>query len=180
MLPLWTPKRTKRPEPPPPASGYLAPKPKEMLSGKVQGKKASDIEERSAISINRSGYAFNFRARLVPVIQQPEHKTKIQQRFSPEEERAQVLYDIVTYLISVPGVLEVDFLVFWRGCLLPILVDGEYAHFKSPAQVNEDKAKEDAITIALSAYNAMPILRVKFDQLQTQEDSDTYYKRALA
>lgn len=182
-LPLWTPpkKRGSGFVPIPPIE-WVAPKPKEVLSGYVQGKAASDIEERSAYAITRAGFGYTFRARLVPIPRAAQPKqSKLQRRLSPQEEEEKRQYDIVTYLISTPGVLEVDFLVTWKGGkFLPILVDGQYSHFKSKGQADLDKAKQDAIDLALQSYNAFPVTRVSFDVLQTQTEADTYFKRLLA
>lgn len=145
------------------------PLPAEVLSGKVLGKNASDIEERSARAIAKLGDPFYFRIRLTPVAGRGDHG------------KPQIVYELTEKFLNVAGELELDFLVMWHGIkMFPILVDGEISHYKTPAQQVTDEAKTDAINIALLPYGAFPAVRVPFDKLETQASADFFYRSLLA
>lgn len=115
----------------------------EVLSGYVQGAKASDIEERFArgLSVDKrvDGYQFRF-----PVISPRNH----------------------------PGQLEIDFVVQSAGLIYCFQVDGAYAHKGIGKQ--QDDLRKDVLSneFMRKKYNAMPIRRIPWSKLTTQEQAN--------
>ena len=79
----------------------------EALTGAVQGKKASDIEERSARAIDEiPDWSYTFLVRISPLT------GRLTQTFR-----------------NLAGEYEIDFMASRGNELLPILIDGEVSHF---------------------------------------------------
>ena len=124
----------------------------ESLSGKVMGKDASDIEERSAMALSKLQIPYTFRARINPLI-------------GITEERQNII-----------GEVEIDFLCDYFGKLYPINIAGEISHFFTAAQQTRDMKKEAKINAALAAFNAHPLVVVPFTQLKTQAETDRLFR----
>jgi len=71
---------------------------KEVLSGMVQGEKASDIEERFARALDKLGISYTFQ----------------QHYFGPAK--------------NTPGAIQIDFMVTSGASQVPVQIDGEIAH----------------------------------------------------
>lgn len=115
----------------------------ESLTGWVNGKKASDIEERFARALSSNervdGFVFIF-----PVV-------------SPQ---------------NMVGQLELDFLIQAGAFYYPVQIDGTYAH-KNASKQSEDMVKDRIIWEHLKAsYSVMPVVRIKGIALETQEEAN--------
>jgi hypothetical protein len=122
----------------------------EQLSGQVNGKTASDIEERFAKSMagmqTVKGYQFRY------VFFGPRNST---------------------------GSVEVDYLaVLAGGRAYAILIDGEYSH-KSAAQIGRDKLNDQKLWSKLRGQISAPPIRIPADKLSNQEMSDATAKELL-
>jgi len=136
--------------------------PSETLTGTVQGKKASDIEERWARAVQKlPDWSYGFRQRISPLT----HK--------------------VSGLIrNLPLELEIDFLMQRGEQIIPILIQGEIGHFYAAWQRTVDEQKKVAIDQALQAYNAQPTLWIPSNtndlwRLSTQAFADQYAREIL-
>jgi len=131
--------------------------PEENLTHVVQNKSASDIEERSAKAIYKlSAWKFSFRVRISPLTQ-----------------------SITRNILGIAGEYEIDFLCYRGDEVQPILVDGEYAHFKADWQKEEDERREATINQVLGRQGANPVIRVPYWQLNSQDRADRYYRELL-
>jgi hypothetical protein len=126
--------------------------PKETLSGYYMGKPASDIEERSCISLSRLKVPFTFQARINPLFGMTETK------------------------MNLPGEVEVDLLAEYQNTIYPINIQGEISHFFASWQVARDAKKKIIIDAALKPYNAHELIVVPYWKLVTQDDSDRFYQ----
>lgn len=124
----------------------------ESLSGLVQRKPASDIEERTAISLSKMQIPFTFQARINPLAGLTEMKE------------------------NLPGEVEIDFLTEYLGRLYPLNIQGEISHFFAAWQRDRDVKKKIRIDSALSAYKAHELILVPFTKLRTQDDADRFYR----
>jgi hypothetical protein len=127
-------------------------KPKEVLTGWVQGKKASDIEERTARALSKLPLDFTFQMRI------------------------NALMGVTETKMNLPGEVEIDFLVQYMGTLYPINVQGEISHFFASWQQVRDAKKKIIIDAALRAYNAHELIVVPYTKLVTQETADSFYR----
>jgi len=136
---------------------------KEYLTGVVQNKKASDIEERWARAVAKiPDWGYSFRERISPLT----HK-------------------VTSVMRNLPGELEIDFLMYRGTTILPILLDGEIGHFYTAWQKAVDEGKLSAINQALKSYGAQPALRLPTNKndlwrLATQDSADALAKEVLA
>ena len=129
----------------------------ETLTGMVQGKRASDIEERSARAIDKiEGWSYQFRVRISPLT-----------------------HSLTSQVRNLPGEYEIDFLCFRGSEMLPILIDGEVSHFLAEWQKLQDEVREAVINDTLSKYGALPVVRVEFWHLDTQSHANTYFRELL-
>lgn len=118
--------------------GHISAAPEEGLTGKVMGMSASDLEERTARAIVKvPDWGFLFRQRLSPLTHQLSGR-----------------------LTNIAGEIEIDFICTKGSLIQPIMIQGEYSHFKAPWQEEEDLIKIEAVDMFLKAYNAKPTLRV--------------------
>jgi hypothetical protein len=125
--------------------------PKESLSGYFLGKKVSDIEERSCISLSKLKIPFTLQARINPLMGITENKQ------------------------NLPSEVEIDLLAEYQNTLFPININGEIAHMYASWQKVRDAKKEIIINAALKPYNAHKLIVVPYWKLVTQEMSDRFY-----
>lgn len=188
MLPYWiAPKQKTQLIPPPVTRTPVSLGSQEQLTGIVQGKKASDLEERAANSHYELGIPFTFRTRIsvfpVPKETLPPlrsdgkeipyyyHLWQIEKNYT--EVRPLIPYEMG---MNLAGELEIDILADRHGILWPILIDGEIGHHMTTAQRDLDTLKTDAINIALLPYGAHGVVRVPFWLLKTQDQSDEFFE----
>ena len=129
--------------------------PGETLAGYIQGKKASDIEERTARAQKLLGVTFSFR-----------------QGWSP-------LLGFVPYLVNDPGDLEVDFLSRWYGRYYPLMVQGEISHNFAAWQKIRDQEKIAKINEIFLPLNAHPAVLIPYTMLSTQEKANNLIRNGF-
>jgi hypothetical protein len=122
--------------------------PGEVLTGYVQGKTASDIEERFMRAQTILDVKFQFR-----------------QGWSP-------LLGFLTYIVNDPGDLEVDSLSRWYGRFYPILIQGEISHFYTSEQAEKDRSKIARINEIFQPLHAHPVIVIPFTMLKNQDDTN--------
>lgn len=130
--------------------------PQEILTKEVQGKSASDIEERSARAIDKTDWNYTFLVRISPLTGQ------LTERFQ-----------------NLPGEYEIDFLCTRGNTIWPILIDGEVSHFLASWQKRQDEEREAVINGALKKYGALPVKRVEFWWLADQAKANRYFRELL-
>lgn len=137
--------KSPRTQPVTPRMGRVKPiKDEESLSGIVQNKDASDLEERYAKALSKDkeavrGYSFN-----------------------------------PSYVAgrNMPGEIRLDFMVYLNtGFAQPTQIDSRFAH-RTAEQKSEDRAKDAILNDYLRGVGALPVIRVDGNDLQTQEDAD--------
>ena len=129
----------------------------EELTGSVQGRKASDIEERSARAMDKiPDWTYTFLVRVSPLTGQ-----------------------LTQAVRNLAGEYEIDFLAQRGNELLPINIDGEVSHFLAQWQEVQDNQRSAVINAALEKYGARPLVRVPFFELDTQDRADIYYRELL-
>ena len=110
----------------------------ENLTHVVQGKKASDLEERFAKAVDRlSDWTYEFRVRINPL----SHK-------------------LTSAVTNLPEELEIDFLCIRGATMIPILIQGEIGHFHTAWQRAIDEQKEASINSVMRNYHALPVMKV--------------------
>ena len=124
----------------------------EVLTGLVQGQSASDLEERWARSMDRLGVQYDFRVRLSPLVAGVRR--------------------IGVAAQNAPGEIEIDFLAYHNGDTVPVQIDGEIAHFMTPAQAEADKEKTEAINATMEQVGAKELTRIPFTEILTKEMAD--------
>jgi hypothetical protein len=146
----YTVPRVLRPDPPTGAtiSRVTAP---EILTGYVQGKKASDIEERMGKAFDKLGAGYGFRERLSPLLSGSRRLSKV--------------------IRNLPGELEIDFLVQF-GVVRPIQVNGEIGHFMAPWQAIVDLDKNGMIDQFGAQLGWQPVVGIPFTDILTQDMAD--------
>jgi hypothetical protein len=127
----------------------------ETLSGYVQGKSASDIEERTAIALSKLQIPFTFQARINPMAGLTGTKS------------------------NVLGEVEIDFLCEYLNKLWPINVQGEISHFFASWQADRDVKKKLKIDASLSPFGANELIQVPFTKLTTQDAADRFYREGF-
>ena len=131
----------------------------EQLTGSVQGKKASDLEERAARAMDKiPDWEYTFIIRVSPIT-----GSLMSGRRGRGGEHN----------------YEIDFLAQRGTELLPIMIDGEISHFFAQWQKVQDEQKEAIINKMLERYGARPVVRVPFWELDTQDRADVYFRRLL-
>lgn len=116
----------------------------ETLSGKITGKKASDIEERFYRGLVRLQIPSTFRMRITPL-------GGMTEKFS-----------------NVVGEVEIDFVCQFFNRLYPVMIDGEISHYMADWQQEEDAEKTKRVNDVLRPYGAKPVIRVKYTSLANQ------------
>jgi|GEM_PF-6718971 hypothetical protein len=119
-------------------------KEKEFFTGYVQGKDASELEERYYQSLVRYPGIDWIQFQLIYIA--PEGQT---------------------------GSIELDFLVSVDNVIYPIQVDGEFAH-KSASQKANDNFRDTILNNHLSGTGAQLIKRIDGVDIETPEDCDNY------
>ena len=137
------------PHTPLPYGKIVAIKEDEALSGMINGKDASDIEERFYRALSKdkrvTGMEFRF-----PVI-------------SPR---------------SMPGQLEIDFVVQSAGLVYSFQIDGAFAH-KGVGKKQDDARKDVLSNAFMRKYNSFPIKRIPGEMLSTQEQANQTVKELI-
>lgn len=129
----------------------------EILTGVIQDKPASDIEERSARAMNKiPEWSYTFLVRISPLT------GNLTQAFR-----------------NLAGEFEIDFIAQRGDEMQPILVDGEVSHFLAQWQKIQDEIREITINSVLKKYGARPVKRVPFWELDTQARADRFYRELL-
>ena len=118
----------------------------ENLTGFVDGKDASDLEERFARALVKLAIPSQFRARVNPLV--PGDITKAHR--------------------NILGEVEIDFLANYMNRIYAILIDGEIAHFRSEWQKEVDAEKTFKINTALAPFHAKPVIRIPYWYLSNQ------------
>jgi hypothetical protein len=124
----------------------------EVLTGLVQGQDASDLEERWSRSMDKLGIEYEFRVRLSPLVAG--------------------YRKIGVAAQNAPGEIEIDFLTYHNGNTLPIQIDGQIAHYQTPAQAEADKEKTAAIDVTMEQVGGKSTVRIPFTEILTREMSD--------
>jgi len=131
----------------------------ELLTGQIDGMKASDLEERSYKSISKLEISTQFRVRITS-------EALGQQR-------------ITRAFANIRGEVEIDFLCEQGGQTTPIFVDGQISHFMTPYQADEDKAKADLTNEFGRQFGWREAVRIPFWKLLDQEMSDRTYREVF-
>ena len=135
----------------------LYPSETEALTGLVQEKNASDLEERSARALNKlPDWSYIFRIRISPLT------GELTQSFR-----------------NIAGEYEIGFLCTRGSQMRPILVDGEVSHFMAQWQKDVDLEREIIINKALKKYGAHPAVRIPYWELSDQRRADTVFRELL-
>jgi len=78
---------------------------------------------------------------------------------------------------SPPGVKKVvDFVVLSKGIFHPIEVDGQIGH-RTSGQRGEDAIREMLLNMTFAKWGYLPLQRVKWYELETQEMADAVVRR---
>lgn len=128
---------------------------KEVLSGQVQGMKASDLEERWARSHEKYEMPFEFRVRLT----------------SPMLGAVRLTHTFA----NIKGEIELDTLG-GRDRTVPVFIDGSISHFFTPYQAIEDKEKEDAVNEFGRMFGWAVAVRVPYWKLLDQDMTDRTFR----
>lgn len=129
------------------------------LTKVVQGKPASDLEEYSARAIDKlkpSGWSYIFRIRINPITH------RLSEKFT-----------------NLDSELEIDILAKRGNDWRPIQIDGQIGHYYTAWQEDVDNKKTAEINLYMRAYNAQPVVRVKYDKVANQRLADQYYRHLL-
>lgn len=131
--------------------------PKETLTGIVQDLPASDIEERSARAIDKlPEWSYHFRLRIDPITGQ-----------------------LSSNFTNLSGEVEIDFVAVRGSEVRSVLVDGEISHFMSLWQRVQDEEKTEKVNAYMRQIGQGDAVRVPFWKLDTQQNSDRYYRQLL-
>jgi hypothetical protein len=114
----------------------------EVLTGKINDRDASDLEERFANALNDNPNVDTF-----------------------EYQPSYIAYR------DMPGEIRPDFVVYSSGMLHPIFVDGAFVHM-SAEQKGKDAENDIILNERLSGSGAFPVRHVKEEDLMTQEDAN--------
>ena len=131
------------------------PKPKEFFTGQVQGKKASELEERFARSLDRARLGYNFRMRI-----------------DPQGSLTQMITNEL-------GEVEIDFMVYEGWRMYPVQIDGEIAHFHGAWEQERDRNKDDIVNDVIGKMGGAKVMRIPFFEIWTEYDSDLKAKRLI-
>ena len=130
----------------------------ETLTGRIQGKAASDIEERMARAFDKLKIQYEFRARITSTAVGAQRLTST--------------------MANLPGELEIDHLLYTEQ-ITPVLIDGEIAHFMTQYQRIQDIAKTALINAYGEGQGWHPVIRVPFTEIRSQEAADSVARRIL-
>jgi hypothetical protein len=130
----------------------------EVLTGKVMGQPASDLEERGSNSLNKLGIPFRFRMRINPMVEG----------------------GITPARWNIIGEVELDYLAEYQGRYFPFMVQGEISHFMAAWQIQADQDKVAKVDNFLKAYDAHPTILVPYWLLRTQEQADRLFRNGFS
>jgi len=138
MAYMYKKRKTKLPET---VNRLQATKDGEVLTGYVQGQKASDIEERFAKALGKA----------------IKNGSIMSYEFQP------------SYIANrnVQGEIRLDFLVHVPPAQ-PIQIDGTFAH-KAAEQKSKDKVKDAILNKHLEGTGTLPVIRIPGNELDTDE-----------
>ena len=129
----------------------------ENLTGVVQDKDASDIEERGARAVDKiPDWSYTFRIRISPLTGQ-----------------------LTEYFQNIAGEYEIDLLCQRGKQMKPILIDGEVSHFLASWQKVQDEQREAVINKALKKYGADPVVRIEYWKMADQRIADITMREVL-
>ena len=106
---------------------------------------------------------------------QDQSATDIEERFARALNKYDISYDFQVSKLApynTPGEYRLDFLVDAPWGLIPVAIDGEYAH-KSAAQKATDQLK-DFEFMSKTGNKYEPVQRVTFDKLMSQDDANEF------
>ena len=128
----------------------------ENLVGVIQGKTASDIEERMAKAFDKLEINYEFRARISSLALGERKLTKA--------------------MANLPGELEIDHLID-AGQVIPVMIDGEIAHFMTRHQADQDKEKTALVNEFGRGLGWHEVIRIPFTEIKSQEEADSVARR---
>lgn len=108
-------------------------------------------------------------------IVQDQEASDIEERFARACDKYKLGYDFQVSKLAPynkPGEYRLDFLVQTDWGQLPVAIDGEYAH-KTAAQKETDTLK-DFEFMAKTGKKYLPVERISYEHLMTQEDANDY------
>jgi hypothetical protein len=144
---------------PRPPTGRRPAKVGEILTGYIGYDKASDLEERSARSLDRNKIKFSFRMQFIPA----DPPIVIANKLG----RNQL------------GAIEADFIFERAAQTVAVQVDGEFAH-KTAEQIESDRLKDAQLTNILYQLGGGFVIRVPHFWLETQEQSDNTWNQLIS
>ncbi len=127
----------------------------EVLTGYIDGQKASDLEERFSNALNKFRVGAEFRVRV-----------------------SALMGGLTKAHANLPGEAEIDFLVS-AGRIIPVMIDGEIAHFMTPYQRQQDEEKTNAVNEFGANQGWHEVIRVPFTELRDQAAADNVVKRII-
>lgn len=131
---------------------------KEVLTGFIDGMKASDLEERMNNSFAALKVGATFRQRISSMLSGSRRLQKTMK--------------------NLPGEVEIDLLLDYSP-VIPVFIDGQISHFMSYWQRDKDREKV-AVTDEFGAgLGWRASVRVPFVDILTPEASDRVAKRIL-
>jgi hypothetical protein len=131
----------------------------EQLTGTIQGKPASDLEERVGKALEKLNINYEFRARISSLALGTRRLTMAH--------------------ANMPGEIEIDHLIDNGGQMIPILIDGEIAHFMTLYQKLSDAEKTEGINAFGKVLGWHEVVRIPFTELKTQEEADHVVRRIV-
>lgn len=153
----WKPIRL--PSPDRPNIGRYTPNIDEVLTGYIGRYKASDLEERSARSLDKYKVGFRFRTQFVP--SDPPIMLELEDGGRDQQ-----------------GNVEADFLLETMGLPVAVLPDGQFAH-KTREQREHDREQDEKLSEIMRLYGGGYVVRVPHYWLTTQEQSDMTWNEIL-
>lgn len=152
-------KTIRLPSPDRPNIGRATPNIDEVLTGYIGRYKASDLEERSARSLEKYKVGFMFRPQFVP-------------------SDPPILLELESGGRDQQGNVEADFVFEAMSLPVAVLPDGQFAH-KTRAQRERDREQDAKLAEVMRAYGGGYVIRVPHYWLTTQEQSDLVYSQIL-
>lgn len=128
----------------------------EVLTGVVQGKSASDLEERMCRAWDKLKVGYWFRERISSLALGERRLTQA--------------------MANLPGELEIDQLVDLNP-ITPVMEDGEISHFMTPYQRLQDEERTAAINDFGRKLGWREVVRIPFTEIKTQEEADGVARR---
>lgn len=131
----------------------------EVLTGYVGRYKASDLEERSARSLDKYRVSYQFRTQFIP-------------------SDPPIMLALDAGGRDQQGNVECDFLFEAMGLPIAVLPDGQFAH-KTRAQREHDREQDAKLAEVMRVYGGGYVVRVPHYWLTNQEQSDDVYRSIL-